>query len=55
MNHKQILHSKDPRYDCRECGRYFSSMEEMRSHLKKMHAYRRDEGGADPEGSDGLD
>ena len=39
MNHKQVFHGKDLKYDCRKCGKYFSSMEEMRSHLQREHKY----------------
>ena len=42
MNHKQVFHGKDLKYDCRKCGKYFSSMEEMRSHLQREHKYEGD-------------
>ena len=40
MNHEQIVHGKDTKYDCKECDRYFSSMEEMRTHLQREHTYK---------------
>lgn len=42
MNHRQVVHGKDLPYDCRECDRYFSSMEEMRAHLQREHSYKKD-------------
>jgi len=42
MNHKQILHGKDLKYDCKECDEYFSNMEDMRTHLQKVHSYKKD-------------
>lgn len=39
MNHKQVFHGKDLKYDCRKCGKYFASMEEMRAHLQREHRY----------------
>ena len=40
MNHKQIFHESDQKYDCKQCNRYFSSMEEMRAHLQREHSYK---------------
>lgn len=42
MNHKQIVHGKDLQYDCKECGKYFSNMEDMRTHLQREHSYKKD-------------
>jgi len=42
MNHKQIVHGKDLQYDCKECGTYFSNMEDMRTHLQREHSYKKD-------------
>ena len=42
MNHKQIVHGKDLQYDCKECNKYFSNMEDMRTHLQREHSYKKD-------------
>ncbi len=42
MNHKEIIHGKDLEYDCKECNKYFSNMEDMRTHLQKEHSYKKD-------------
>ena len=42
MNHKQIVHGKDLKYDCKECDKYFSNMEDMRTHLQREHSYKKD-------------
>ena len=42
MNHKQIVHGKDLKYDCKVCDRYFSNMEDMRTHLQREHSYKKD-------------
>ncbi len=42
MNHKQIIHGKDLQYDCKECNRFFSNMEDMRTHLQREHSYKKD-------------
>jgi len=42
MNHKQIIHGKDLQYDCKECNKYFSNMEDMRTHLQREHSYKKD-------------
>lgn len=42
MNHKEIVHGKDLEYDCKECKKYFSSMEDMRTHLQREHSYGKD-------------
>ncbi|MCV0373748.1 MAG: hypothetical protein K5793_09385 [Nitrosarchaeum sp.] len=42
MNHKQIIHGKDLKYDCKECNQFFSNMEDMRTHLQKEHSYKKD-------------
>lgn len=42
MNHKQIVHGKDLQYDCKECKRYFSNMDDMRTHLQREHSYKKD-------------
>ena len=39
MNHKQIFHGKDLQYECRTCNVGFSSMEEIRTHMQRKHAY----------------
>ncbi len=39
MNHMQIFHGKDLKYDCRQCNKHFSSMESMRTHLQREHNY----------------
>ena len=39
MNHMQVFHGKDQKYDCRRCNMLFSSMEDMRTHLQKTHRY----------------
>lgn len=41
MQHEQVTHGKDLLYDCRECNQFFSSMEQMRSHIQKHHTYRK--------------
>ncbi len=38
MLHLQLHHS-DKRYDCKECNKFFSSMEEMRTHMQRVHSY----------------
>ncbi|MCP2505831.1 MAG: hypothetical protein NLN56_02300 [Nitrosopumilus sp.] len=42
MNHKQIVHGKDSQYDCKECDKEFSNMEDMRTHLQRKHSYKKD-------------
>ncbi len=42
MNHKQIIHGKDLQYDCKKCDKYFSNMEDMRTHLQREHSYKKD-------------
>ena len=42
MNHQQIVHGKDLKYDCKECNEFFSNMEDMRTHLQKKHSYKKD-------------
>ena len=42
MHHEQIIHGKDLKYDCKECNKYFSNMEDMRTHLQKEHSYKKD-------------
>jgi len=42
MNHKEIIHGKDLQYDCKECNKYFSNMEDMRTHLQREHSYKKD-------------
>ncbi|MGI0064230.1 MAG: hypothetical protein ACREAL_05100 [Nitrosopumilaceae archaeon] len=42
MNHQQVVHNKDLPYDCKECNQFFSSMEEMRTHLQRHHSYKKD-------------
>jgi len=42
MQHLQVIHYKDLPYDCKECNEYFSSMEEMRTHLQRKHSYKKD-------------
>ncbi|MEE8178655.1 MAG: C2H2-type zinc finger protein [Nitrosopumilaceae archaeon] len=41
MHHQEIVHSNSA-YDCKVCNEFFSSMEDMRTHLKKNHSYRKD-------------
>ena len=41
MNHKQIVHGKDLKYDCKECNKFFSNMEDMRTHLQREHSYKK--------------
>jgi len=40
--HKQIVHGKDLQHDCKEYNKYFSNMEDMRTHLQREHSYKRD-------------
>ena len=42
MNHQEIVHGKDLKYDCKECSKDFSNMEDMRTHLQKEHSYKKD-------------
>lgn len=42
MQHEQVVHNKDLPYDCKECNQFFSSMEEMRTHLQRFHSYKKD-------------
>ena len=42
MFHEQITHGKDLKYDCKECNKYFSNMEDMRTHLQKNLSYKKD-------------
>ena len=42
MHHQQVVHNKDLPYDCKECNQFFSSMEEMRTHLQRHHSYKKD-------------
>ena len=42
MHHQQIVHNKDLPYDCKECNQFFSSMEDMRTHLQRNHSYKKD-------------
>ncbi|MDE1830244.1 MAG: hypothetical protein KGI25_07975 [Thaumarchaeota archaeon] len=39
MHHEMIAHSS-ALYDCKDCNLYFSSMEEMRTHLQREHQYK---------------
>ena len=41
MNHKQVVHGS-LEYDCKECNRFFPSMEDMRTHLQREHSYKKD-------------
>ncbi|MEK6877172.1 MAG: hypothetical protein AABZ49_00920 [Thermoproteota archaeon] len=40
MQHEQVIHGKDLQYDCKECNQFFSSMEQMRTHLQRHHSYK---------------
>lgn len=40
MHHQQTVHGKDLLYDCKECNEFFSSMEQMRTHLQRHHSYK---------------
>lgn len=42
MHHYQVVHDKDLLYDCKECNQFFPNMEEMRTHLKREHSYKKD-------------
>ena len=42
MHHEQIIHGKDSQYDCKECNKNFSNMEDMRTHLQREHSYKKD-------------
>ena len=42
MHHNQVVHFKNAPYDCQQCNKNFSSMEDMRSHLQKEHSYKKD-------------
>jgi len=42
MQHQQVVHNKDLPYDCKECNQFFSSMEDMRTHLQRHHSYKKD-------------
>ncbi len=42
MQHQQVVHFKDYPYDCKECGKDFSNMEDMRTHLQREHSYKKD-------------
>ena len=42
MFHEQIIHGKNLQYDCKECKKEFSNMEDMRTHLQKEHSYKKD-------------
>ncbi len=42
MNHMQIIHGGELQYDCKTCNKFFSNMEDMRSHLQKEHSYKKD-------------
>ena len=42
MHHQQVVHNKDLPYDCKECNQFFSSMEDMRTHLQRHHSYKKD-------------
>jgi DNA-directed RNA polymerase subunit RPC12/RpoP len=39
---KKIVHGKDSQYDCKECDKDFSNMEDMRTHLQRKHSYKKD-------------
>lgn len=41
MNHIQIFHGKDLKYDCKECNEFFTNMEDMRTHLMRKHSYKK--------------
>ena len=40
MQHEQIAHGSSL-YDCRECNQFFSSMEQMRTHMQRKHSFNR--------------
>jgi len=42
MQHQQVVHFKDQPYDCKECGKNFSNMEDMRTHLQREHSYKKE-------------
>jgi len=42
MNHQEIIHGKDLKYDCKVCSKDFSNMEDMRTHLQREHSYKKD-------------
>jgi len=42
MQHQQVVHFKDYPYDCKECNKNFSNMEDMRTHLQREHSYKKD-------------
>ena len=42
MQHEQIVHYKNNPYDCKDCNKSFSNMEDMRTHLQKEHSYKKD-------------
>ncbi|MDC0193940.1 hypothetical protein OAK01_03075 [Candidatus Nitrosopelagicus sp.] len=42
MQHLQVIHFKDLPYDCKECNKNFSNMEDMRTHLQRYHSYKKD-------------
>ena len=42
MQHSQLVHYKDHPYDCKECKKSFSNMEDMRTHLQREHSYKKD-------------
>jgi len=39
MQHEQVVHSDDM-YDCKECNQFFSSMEQMRTHIQRYHSFK---------------
>ncbi|NIP62780.1 MAG: hypothetical protein GWN01_06655 [Nitrosopumilaceae archaeon] len=41
MQHQQTAHYSNTPYDCKECNIFFSSMEQMRTHLQKKHSYKK--------------
>ncbi len=42
MQHMQVVHYKNNPYDCKKCGKNFSNMQDMRTHLQKNHSYKKD-------------
>ncbi len=42
MQHEQLVHYKDHPYDCKECNKSFTNMEDMRTHLQREHSYKKD-------------
>ncbi len=40
MQHEQVIHGKNIPYECKKCNQFFTSMEQMRTHLQRHHSYR---------------